>query len=496
MKKYFLKTTGILIISIILFASCTKIPKATSFRLIAELNIGESQDIKLSNGEIVKLALLEITEVRDSLRNAIRAASIKVSVDGEVITLSTGNYNLPVVVGKVQIDCPAIKSYFVSEDDNPWKLTRDARFRLWSKGSPYIEPGTFVYPIKQAWLASMSQSGNEPTYVDWGENPANKNIYYHAGHDIGGAEGMDEIVSSTDGLVISANNEILPGYNSIPVYVHTDAVSVIDDRGWLLGYVHLDSTDPAIKPGIRIKMGQKIGYIGKQGSSGGWVHLHFSIFTKESPSGKWGIEDAYAYAWESYIQKYKPALIAVARPHHLAWTGQEITLDGRRSKSLDSEIVSFEWIFTDGTTASGAVQKKFYLKAGEFSEILKVTDSKGNVDYDFTVVQVYSKPGTEKTIPAIQAAYHPTLNIKPGDPVTFLVRTFNTAVGNEVWDFGDGSPHVMVKSETVNRETRTKGRFAETIHKYSKSGHYVITVERTDEAGIKATAHLHAVVKE
>ena len=165
-----------------------------------------------------------------------------------------------------------------------------------------------------------------------------------------------------------------------------------------------------------------------------------------------------------------------------------------KSKSLAGEIVSYEWTFTDETTASGSVQKKVYDKPGEYSEILKVTDSKGNIDYDFTVVQVYTKAGTEKTIPTIQAAYHPTLNIKPGDPVTFLVRTFNTAVSNEVWSFGDGSPDVTVKSETVNRETRTKGKFAETIHSYSKPGHYVVTVERSDEAGIKATAHLHVVV--
>ena len=119
----------------------------------------------------------------------------------------------------------------------------------------------------------------------------------------------------------------------------------------------------------------------------------------------------------------------------------------------------------------------------------------GNIDYDFTVIQVYDRGKTEQTIPAIQPAYHPTLNIRPGDPVTFLVRTFNTDVGNEVWNFGDGSPLVTVKSETVDRQNFIKGKFAETVHSFSEPGHYVVSVERSDESGLKAIAHLHVVIK-
>jgi murein DD-endopeptidase MepM/ murein hydrolase activator NlpD len=463
-------------------------------RVIAELDMGESQDVVLSNGETVKLKLLHVDVFRDSLRNAIRSARVKVSVDGKEIALSAGNYNLPVTVGKVQIDCPVVNNYATNTRRKKWALEKDARFRLWPEGSPFVAPGTFTYPVKQRWLASMSQSGNEPTYVDWGENLANKNIYYHEGHDIGGAEGLDEIVSATDGLVVSSNGDSLEGYDDFPGDVRTDVVYVVNDLGWYIRYSHLDSTDPAIKPGTRIKMGQRIGYMGKQGGSGGWVHLHFGISHKETSTGDWGIEDAYAYVWESYVRQYNPELIAVARPHQLLWTAQETTLDGRKSKSFTGDIVSYEWTFCDGTKAEGAVQEKSYEKAGEYSEILKVTDSKGNVDYDFSVIQVYDRDKPEKTIPVLQPAYHPSLNIKPGDPVTFLVRTFNTDFGNEVWDFGDGSPLVTVKSETVDRKNYTKGKFAETVHSFSEPGHYVVGVERTDESGIKAIAHLHVVV--
>jgi hypothetical protein len=461
---------------------------------VAELDLGESQDVVLSNGETVKLRLLQVEVHRDSLRNAIRTARVKVSVDGEEITITSGNYNLPVTVGKVQIDCPVIKDYSTTSRRNIWALEKDARFRLWPEGSPFITPGTFTYPVKQEWLASMSQTGNEPTYVDWGENLANKNIYYHEGHDIGGAEGMDEIVSATDGLVVSSFGETMEGFDDFPGDIRTDVVYILNDLGWYIRYSHLDSTDPDIQPGTRVKLGQKIGIMGKQGGSGGWVHLHFGMSHKETSTADWGIEDAYPYVWEAYVKQYDPALMAVARPHHLLWTGQEAVLDGSKSRSYAADIVAYEWTFCDGTTAEGAVQRKTYDKPGEYSEILKVTDSEGNIDYDFTVIQVYERGTTEQTIPAIQPAYHPSLDIKPGDPVTFLVRTFNTDVGNEVWDFGDGSPPVTVKSETVDRQNYIKGKFAETIHSYSVPGQYLVSVKRSDASGREAIAHLHVVV--
>jgi len=484
----------ILFLLIIFGGSCNESPVTTPVRVVAELDIGESQDVLLSNGETVKLSLMQVDVFRDSLRNAIRSARVKVSVDGEEITITSGNYNLPVTAGKVQIDCPVVKDYSTTSRRNIWALEKDARFRLWPEGSPFIAPGTFVYPVKQEWLASMSQTGNEPTYVDWGENLANKNIYYHEGHDIGGAEGMDEIVSATDGLVVSANGETLEGFDDFPGDIRTDVVYILSDLGWYIRYSHLDSTDPEIKTGTRVKLGQKIGIMGKQGGSGGWVHLHFGMSHKETSTGEWGIEDAYPYVWEAFVNQYDPALMAVARPHHLLWTGQEAVLDGSKSKSFSGDIVSYEWTFFDGTTAEGAVQTKTYDKPGEYSEILKVTDSEGNIDYDFTVIQVYERGEEEQTIPAIQPVYYPSLDIKPGDPVTFLVRTFNSDVGNEVWEFGDGSPPVMVKSETVDRQNFIKGKFAETMHSFSEPGQYVVSVKRSDASGREAIAHLHVVV--
>ena len=271
--------TVIILSLFILDVSSLDTVKIVPIRAVTELDIGESQDVILGNGEVVKLELLEINEVRDSLRDAIREAYVKVSVDSEEIVLSAGTYNIPVVIGNVQIDCPAIKGYYTNSNKDRWGLSKDARFRLWPKGSPYLLPGTFVCPLKQDWLASMSQSANEPTYVDWGESPANKTIYYHSGHDMGGAEGMDEIVSATDGLVISARNEILDGYDDIPGDSREDVVYVVDKRGWYIRYSHLNSVDPAIKPGMKVKIGHYIVKVERSNEHGykATAHLHVEV---------------------------------------------------------------------------------------------------------------------------------------------------------------------------------------------------------------------------
>ncbi|MCK4965932.1 peptidoglycan DD-metalloendopeptidase family protein [bacterium] len=407
---------------------------------------------------------------------------------------------MPVTAGNVQIDCPVTKGYNSNAHQDSWGVEKDARLRLWPKGSPFIIKGTFVYPIKQRLFAEDTWMSNEP--VD-AENVSSKAIYYHDGLDFGGSEELVEIISATDGLVVSAGDSCLPGYENTPVRIRYDAIYIFDNRGWCYRYSHLFSIDPAIHPGVKVKMGQKIGMLGKEGTSGGWSHLHFAIKNKQ-PSGKWGTEDGYAYVWESYVRQYNPPLIAVARPHQLAYRGQTVTLDGRKSKSFVGNIITYEWIFSDGSINNGPIQQRKYNFPGTYSEILKIVDSKGNIDYDFAVVQVCDKNNLDQLPPRIQANYYPTFGIKPGDPVTFKVRTFNTDVGNEVWDFGDGTPPVITKS-VIKRSTGKEkyaykgydivgGKYAETVHSFEEPGHYIVRIQRSNKYDYKATAHLHIEV--
>jgi murein DD-endopeptidase MepM/ murein hydrolase activator NlpD len=339
---------------------------------------------------------------------------------------------------------------------------------------------------------------NQPSFVDGSETPWGRRIYYHYGLDTGGAEGLTEVVSATGGLVVVRGQSALPGYEKNPyTEVSYDGVIVLDERGWYHWYFHLLSIDPGVKLGEAVAPGQRIGLIGKEGSAGCWSHLHYEIRGRQ-PSGKAGIVEGYAFLWEAYQRQYNPDVIAVARPHSYAWVGQKVTLDGSRSWSR-SGIIRYEWTLGDGSKASGATVGRSYGKPGTYSEILKVTDDRGRSAYDFAVVQIAGKPVSEqqdeaRLAPTIHASCWPTLDLHVGQPVTFLVRTCRTTHGHETWDFGDGSEPVTVKSDGCADE-RAKAGYARTQHVFQSPGDYLVKVERANDRGEKATAHLWVPVR-
>jgi hypothetical protein len=462
-----------------------------------DLNVGQQCEVELSSGKTATVKLLDLQETRDTLRNAVREARVTVEVNGRKATLVAAYYRLPVTVGDVQIDCAVTKGC-VREGRNPWELDADARLRLWPAGSPWIRPETFTYPANQRWFASDTQMANDPVYVDGGEVPANKSIYYHWGLDIGGAEGLVDVFAATDGLVVSAGKEVLDSEeHRSRISPRYDVIYILDARGWYYRYSHLHSIDASVKPGARVEQGQKIGVLGKEGGSGGWSHLHFDV-SGPQPSGRYGIIEGYAFLWQAYHGKHQTKLQAVARPHHVAWAGDPVTLDGTRSWSSEGprQIKSYEWILSDGTTTTGATVKRTYDRSGCYNEILKVTDEEGRIDYDFAVVQVVDRQKPDEVPPSIHPVYFPTLGVKAGDEVTFKVRSFRIGreEGHELWDFGDGSPAVQTQSDG-NAEVHAEDGYAVTTHRYEKPGHYLVSVERTNDRGQTATGRLHVRVE-
>jgi PKD domain/Peptidase family M23 len=478
-------------------------PTLPSPFVAVDLNIGEVQTVTLTNGEKVTVKLMDVKDHRDSLRGAVRSSKVEIAVFPALSVrieyqLGSGTYHLPVDIGNAQIDCPITKGYVERATKTtgglePWGLDKDARLRLWPAGGPLLDPKTFIYPAKQAWFASATQMANEPSYVDGGEKPGAGSIYYHYGLDIGGAEGLVDVIAATDGLVVSVGTDVLPGYEDTPVAPRYDVVYLLDNRGWFYRYSHLFTIAPGLKPGQHISIKHPIGILGKEGGSGGWSHLHFDISSRQ-PSGKWGITDGYAFLWEANLRERQPKVIAVARPHHFVATGEKVTLDGSRSWSAAGKIAKYEWTCTDGQTGTGPTLQRTYSQPGIYSEILKVTDATGLVDYDFAFVNVVDRAHPEQLPPSIHPAYAPTTGIKPGQAIKFLVRTFRTTDGEETWDFGDGSPPVIVHSDG-NVAIHAKDGYAVTTHAYEKPGVYLVRVQRTDRHGFTATGRLKVQVE-
>ena len=488
------QTYPVLILLLLMHAvALAEVPKPTRTPLMRTVDLGlqEEAEVTLHNGEKAKVKLLDLKEETDSIRGAIRKAVVKVNVNGKEVVLEAGNYNLPVTVAGVHIDCPVTGGYRKKCNKDFWALKKDARFRLWPASSDLVAEGTLVLPVKDRWFATAYQTGNEPVYVNSAENGGSKSIYYHAGLDFGGAEGLVDLVAAADGLVVVNGTDVLEGCESLPLGPRYDRLWVLDDRGWLHMHSHVLNLDKSIRVGTRIRKGQKFGVLGKEGGSGGWTHLHYGIKAIQ-PSGEWGEVDAYPLAWEANRRQNNPKLIAVARPHHYLKTGQAVTLDGSKSRSFSNKPLTYEWTFTDGSRAGDAKVARTYKSPGYYSEILKVTDSDGNVAYDFQVVHVHT-PG-KPSAPAIHAAYAPTQNIRAGDKITFKVRSFDRKTSGETWDFGDGSPSVKVVSDG-NKSKLSKKGYAVTTHTYAKGGHYIVTVRNNDESRGLGITHLDVMVQ-
>lgn len=99
----------------------------------------------------------------------------------------------------------------------------------------------------------------------WRRHPILKDRRLHSGIDYAAPKGS-RIYASGDGVVKRA--QYAGGYGNMVVIQHNNEYST--------GYGHMNSFAKGIRPGVRVKQGQVIGYVGSTGRSTG-PHLHFEI---------------------------------------------------------------------------------------------------------------------------------------------------------------------------------------------------------------------------
>ncbi len=478
-----MKRWGIFIICLM----AASISPGWSQPISVDLAVGESYVFDCGDGTSKTIRVINVEETRDSIRNAVRDSKITVEVDGVKAVLPSALYNLPRIVNHVKMDIAVTKGYVdKSSKDNVWNLSdkADVRLRLWNANQPLLQPGTFGYPIRQRLFASDTQMANDPCYVNACDNNIQKGIYYHYGLDFGGYDLLTPILAATDGDILSVGNELSPDITEKSKSIISpryDVIYIRDCRGWHYRYSHLSAILPHIKPGGKVKKGDWIGQLGKEGASGGWSHLHFGIMDQDG-----GSVEAYAFVVEAYLQEHPGVLLAVARPHKIALTGQAVELDASNSICDGGEITTYEWQFDDGSTASGVKVKRVYDEPGAYSEILRIKDNRGQEDIDFAVVHVFPTENKGYLVPSTHVSYYPTWNIHPNDEVFFKVRTFGSKGGKETWDFGDGA----------SGETCSLNDYATISHHYKKAGTYIVTAKRTSEKGIVSTGRVKVIVED
>jgi len=97
----------------------------------------------------------------------------------------------------------------------------------------------------------------------------------------------------------------------------------------------------------------------------------------DTPYSTYSIKDWYPLMepWENYFPKNKPPIASFTYTPENPVVEQTITFDASSSYDPDGTIVSYEWDFDDGNTATGKIVNHAYTSAGEYTVTLTVTDN-------------------------------------------------------------------------------------------------------------------------
>jgi murein DD-endopeptidase MepM/ murein hydrolase activator NlpD len=469
---------------------------------VLDLAIGESADVVLGDGARHAVKLVGLTEPRCKARGIIRFPVAHVEVDGEPVDLTAALYHMPTVLKGLRIGCAVTRgvSDALASFRDVFALEKDARIRVWDAAGPLFHETPIVYPARQAWFASMTQMANEKTHVDAGEAflvNEKRHVYHHFGMDFGGYEYAVPVVAARSGQVVVRGEETVAGYDpETGGALRYDRVVVRDDEDWYFLYSHLTMIDAGVRLGERVEAGEAIGLLGKEGSSGGWSHLHFGMRSVQ-PNGRYGEVEGYPFLVEAYLNEHPGSLLACARPHLVGLVGEPVTLEAGRSISDGSDIVSHRWKLHTGEEVEAMETTLSYEREGIYSEMLTVEDAHGQTDVDFCVVQIVPQDGDPaRTPPGIHLAHFPTEGIRPGQPVAFKVRCFfkgpfaGNAGGEDEWDFGDGTTTVSWSDSPARGAASTDTDYAERWHAFEHPGRYIVTVRRTGANGVSSTAQI------
>jgi DNA/RNA endonuclease G (NUC1) len=165
--------------------------------------------------------------------------------------------------------------------------------------------------------------------------------------------------------------------------------------------------------------------------------------------------------------------LAFADGPYTGTEGSAITMNASASLDPNGTVTSYQWIFDDGTTASGAVVSHTFGKDGVHAVQLVVTDNDGLTD---TLITTATVANVAPTVSAIAGA-----SLLPGE-VYSATGTFSDP-GDDTWtavvDFGDGTgPAPLALS----------GKTFALSHAYRTAGTFLVTVGVSDDHATATTS--------
>jgi|GEM_PF-134149 len=411
------------------------------------LDEGESMTVSLENGTERKIELLSVHEQTDSVIGLLRRADVRIAIDGVPLDLVCAPYVMPTEIDGLRIQADTTSGWT--------KLEKKVQLSVWDASDPIVDTGLFVFPLPQYRLFSLGmQAFNEPVHLGARDgDPAGQRFYHNYGVDFAAYEGRERVVACIDGEVVHADAD-------------QGTILFEDDQGFVVEYGHLDSIDPAIRPGARVARGQPVGLVGRRGASGNFSHLHVGTYLSRDYVDLHRNNRALnLYPWlvAAYLDRSTTALHAVARPHHTVVTGEEVRLDGTRSISSGAAIVSYRWVFDDGTSADGPEVRRTFEKPGQYTAALWIENEQGERDVDFCKIKVFSDGEPEEVIPALFMTCAPTRLVDVKQPVSFRIWHQGGEADSITVDFGDGTKIDDYRS------------YSEVSHLFATEGIHVVT---------------------
>ena len=430
------------------------------------LDIGETASFRLADGRLKRIRLVSVKEEKDHVVQLVRRAEIRLAVDGETFDLPCGPYVLPVEKDGLRLQVDTTSGWL--------QMGKRVQISLWDARDPVVDTDLFVFPLSGYRLFSQgTQSYNEPVHLGHKDgDPAGQRFYHNYGFDMAGFEGRDRVVSPIEGRVIAVRPE-------------SGWVAIEDDRGVVIECGHMDSIRSALKEGVLVKRGEELGIVGKKGPSGNFSHLHVGLYlSRKAFDADRPCRNLNLYPWilAAYQALGGSRIIAVARPHRTAVTGEEVVFDGTQSVAFGGRIVSWNWEFPDGTTEDGPVAAKSFDRPGAYVAVLRVEDDRGNRDVDVCRVRVYSADQPEDVLTTLFFSVSPSLGIRPGQAVHFKGWPQGGEAGPIRLDFGDGTALDGYEP------------YSEIEHRYAEPGIYIVTASAQKD-GYSAMTILKVVVE-
>jgi murein DD-endopeptidase MepM/ murein hydrolase activator NlpD len=431
----------------------------------AYLNIGESTLFRLADGRLKWIRLVSVKEKKDNVIHLVRRAEVCLEIDGEPLDLPCSPYALPIEKDGLRLQVDTTSGWL--------QMGKRVQLSLWDAADPVVDTSLFVFPLTKYRLFSQgTQSYNEPVHLGEGDgDPTGQRFYHNYGFDLAGFEGRDKVVSPVEGKAIAVRPD--EGW-----------VAIEDDRGIVIDCGHMDSIHPGIEEGVAVKRGQEVGVLGRKGPSGNYSHLHLGLYLSRADfEDDRPCRNLNLYPWilAAYQAATGTQLVAVARPHHTARTGEKVVFDGTNSVVFGGKIVSYRWEFSDGTSDEGPLAAKVFDRPGAYTAILRIEDDRGGCDFDICRVRVYTASQPEDVLTTLFFSVSPSFGLGPGESIHFRGWPQGGDPGLIRLDFGDGTV-------CENYEP-----YSDIEHRYNKPGIYIVTAS-AEEDGRPAMTKLKVVI--